>query len=251
MSMTQSDKAAKQLWEKSFEDQVAQQAYNTAPVEALARTMAYYLRARHADKDLSGLHMMEMGCGAGPNLLWLAKKGIKVSGVDISPTALQLARKTLADGGCESRVGELVESSVTRTPFDSESFDGIFEACVFQHLNQEDRQSAFAEVVRLLKPGGVFVGYMLADAHTTFQSKKDQQLPEDPGTIVLEDGGPKFYLTNIGLAHFFNKEEYQELFKGCSVIDPCATNYYLPQEEAQRRGYDHYLQSMWTVYVVK
>ena len=83
--------AMKQLWETSFQAQIASQAYNTAPVEALIRTVAYYLRARYTQDEEKHLHFLEMGCGAGPNLAWLAHRGMRVSGIDISPTALSFA----------------------------------------------------------------------------------------------------------------------------------------------------------------
>jgi SAM-dependent methyltransferase len=241
----------KQLWETSFRAQIATQAYNTAPVEAVIRTVAYYLRARYSSKEERHLHFLEMGCGAGPNLAWLARRGIRVSGVDISPTALSLCLDHLRRTGVEDRIGVLWEGSVTETPFPDESVDGVIEACVFQHLPKPERQQAFAEVVRVLKPGGVFVGYMLDQGHTTFQQKRSEQLPDDPGSLLLYDNRSNFYLTNIGLAHFFLQEEYPELLKGCSMIDPCLTTYYLPREEARKRGYESYLQSMWTVYAVK
>jgi len=242
---------SKQLWEQSFDEQIAQGAYNTAPVEALVRNVAYFLRARHKPDQYGSLHFLEMGCGAGPNLVWLAAKGIKVSGVDIASNALQLAQHSLDRAGYRDRVGRLVEASVTRTPFPAESFDGILESCVFQHLDRASRREAFAEVRRLLKKGGLFVGNMLADTHTTFQGRKGEQLADDPGSLYLEDGSSKFHLTNIGLAHFFHKAEFSELLAGFDVIDPLASNYVLPREEAKRRGYDDYLQSMWTVYAVK
>ena len=59
------------------------------------------------------------------------------------------------------------------------------------------------------------------------------------------------HLSNIGLSHFFAKEEFAALLKGFAEVDPCLSEYYLPREEARRRGYDEYLQSMWTVYAVK
>jgi SAM-dependent methyltransferase len=243
--------AAKHLWETSFAAQIAAQAYNTAPVEALVRTVAYYLRARYTAKEERQLHFLEMGCGAGPNLLWLAQRGIRVSGIDISPTALALCRANLSHAGVDDRIGQLFEGSATEVPFPNHSFDGVLEACVFQHLNRQERVQAFAEVARVLRPGGVFVGYMLDQGHSTFQQEKSEQLPDDPGTLLLHDNRSNFYLTNIGLAHFFSREEYFTLLEGFSVIDPCLTTYYLPREEGQKRGYDTYLQSMWIVYAVK
>ena len=101
---------------------------------------------------------MEMGCGAGPNLVWVAQKGAKVSGIDISTQALDLCRKNLERNGFSDKIGELVEGSVDILPFGDNRFDGIFESCVFQHLDKETRARTFAEVRRVLKPGGlVFV----------------------------------------------------------------------------------------------
>ncbi len=249
--MNSSYEVTKRVWEDSFAQQIAEQAYNTAPVEAVIRTLSYYLRSRSRGAEGSPLHFLEMGCGAGPNLIWLAQKGSRVSGVDISPTALALARENLKRAGCEDRVVELVEASVIDVPFRDASFDGIIEACVFQHLNRSDRQQAFEQVRRLLKAGGVFVGYMLDAGHSVFRAKQSEQLTEDPGTLILGDGSSKFHLTNIGLSHFFREPEFAELLRGFSVIDPCLTTYYLPREEARKRGFDEYLQSMWTVYAVK
>ena len=241
----------KQRWEASFEEQIREHAYNTAPVEAVVRNVAYYLRSRHSDGNYTGLQFLEMGCGAGPNLLWLAQKGIRVSGIDISPTALGLARKALERAGYQNRIGTLVEASASAVPFADASFDSIIEACVFQHLSKSDRERAFAEVRRLLKPGGLFVGDLLDVGHSVYQAKRHEELPDDPGTLPLAEGGSKFHLTNIGLSHFFRKDEFDQLLTGFSVVDPCLTTYYLPRDEARRRGYEKYLQSMWTVYAIR
>jgi ubiquinone/menaquinone biosynthesis C-methylase UbiE len=244
-------KKPQELWENSFQEQIAQQAYNTAPVEALVRTAAYHLRAIRPDGNYSGLHFLEMGCGTGPNLKWLAQKGITVSGIDISRNALALARKQLEDSGLGARIAEMVEGSVAKTPFPDASFDGIFEALVFQHLSREDRLKAFAEVRRVLKPGGVFIGNMLDAGHTIFLQRQGEQLKDDPGTLILKDGGSNIHLNNLGLCHFSRREEFDTLLAGFSVVDPSVMTYYLPKFEARKRGYEEYLQSMWTVYAVK
>lgn len=250
--MAATDQGMKRVWEDSFAEQIARQAYNTAPAEAVIRTVSYYLRDRAEQGVVArGMHFLEMGCGAGPNLLWLAQKGITVSGVDVAPTALRLARETLDGNGYGKQIGSLLEASVSTVPLPDASFDGIIESCVFQHLARPDREAAFREVGRLLKPGGVFVGYMLDTGHTVYRMKHADELPDDPGTLVLQDGKSKVYLTNIGVSHFFRREEYDRLLAGFRVIDPCLTTYFIPEAEAAKRGYAEYQQSMWTVYAVK
>lgn len=241
----------KQLWEESFDEAIVRGAYNTAPVEALVRTVAYHLRGRYEGGALRGLDYLEMGCGAGPNMVWLAHKGIRVSGIDIAANALALAGANLKRHGLAERLRVLVEGSVAELPFADASFDGIIEACVFQHLDRRMRERAFEEVRRVLKPGGVFVGYMLDAGHTTFQQKSADQLADDPGSLYLADGSSKVHLTNIGLAHFFTRDEIAAVFDGFSIVDPCLTTYWLPRFESNKRGYEQYLQSMWTVYAVK
>ena len=59
------------------------------------------------------------------------------------------------------------------------------------------------------------------------------------------------YLTNLGLAHYFSKEEIIDYLKDFSVVEPLEVNYFLPSFEAKKRGYSEYKQSMWTVFAVK
>jgi SAM-dependent methyltransferase len=244
--------AMRETWETSFAEQISRHAYNTAPVEALVRSISYYLRDRMDGRDLSALHFAEMGCGAGPNLVWLAERGVGVSGVDIAPTALDLARGALEERGLGGRVRSLIEGSVSDVAeLPDESLDGVIESCVYQHLSLADRSAAFREVDRLVKPGGLFVGHMLERGHTVFRAHADETLEDDPGTLVLEEGGSSIYLTNIGLSHFFTKDEVRELLPGWSVVDPCLSQYELPGSEAQKRGYGRYLQSMLIVYAIK
>jgi SAM-dependent methyltransferase len=250
--MSSQNQAMRETWETSFAEQVARHAYNTSPVEALVRSVSYYLRDRYEPEAYGQLHFCEMGCGAGPNLVWLAEKGIRISGVDIAPTALELARENLARRSLGDHVEHLVEASVSDVPqLEDSSLDGIVESCVYQHLPREDRLAAFREIDRLVKPGGVFVGHMLEQGHTVFQQHMDEQLEDDPGTLVLEEGGSNYYLTNIGSSHFFTKDEVRELLPGWSVVDPCLSQYEIPVSEADKRGYDSYLQSMLIVYAIK
>ncbi len=244
-------RAAREFWDGSFSAQIDQLAYNLAPVEALVRTVSYHLRARCTPHEVRELRFLEIGCGGGANLIWLAHRGLRVAGVDISRTALDLARRSLERAGTGDRAIGLAEASAGAVPFADSTFDGIVEACVFQHLPRTEREAAFAEVHRLLRPSGVFVGYMLARRHTLYVSRQEQESAEDPGTLVLRDGGSPFYLSNLGVSHFFDREEVRRLLAGFSNVDVLPTDYYIPEAEARRRGFTEYLQSMWTVYAVK
>ncbi|MBI4677669.1 MAG: methyltransferase domain-containing protein [Elusimicrobia bacterium] len=248
--MTGTVSKMRKVWEDSFAAQVAEKAYNTSAVESVVRSVAYYVRGMKPE-ELRRMRFLEMGCGAGPNLVWLAQKGIEASGIDISPTALELCRRNLRSAGLSSRVGTLVEGSVTSVPLADGGFDGVIESCVFQHLTKEDRVAAFKEVGRLLRPGGLFVGYLLDRGHTVYNKRKAEELSDDPGTLVLKEGKSRFYLTNIGLSHFFAKSEFSRLLPGFKVVDPCLATYFIPKDEALRRGYPEYRQSMWIVYAVK
>ncbi|WP_417835849.1 class I SAM-dependent methyltransferase [Thalassospira tepidiphila] len=243
---------AQKTWDESFEEQIASFSYNTAPVEALARNVAYHLRARYDVEDFRNLHFLEMGCGGGINLIWAAQRGIRVSGVDISPVALELARRNLIKAGYQDRLGDLLLGNVCAPPFSDNSFDGVLESCVFQHLNKEERPKTFNEIHRILKPGGAFFGHMIGTGCTVYQSQKNKCAQDDSGTLNLqEEGGSKYHLQNIGLAHFYEKSELISLLSAFTNVDVSEIRYELPQEEAQRRGYDNYVQSMWSVYAIK
>lgn len=243
---------AQKNWDESFDEQIETHSYNTAPVEALVRTASYFLRARYPLEEYKNIKLLEMGCGGGINLIWAAEKGIRVSGIDISPVALDLGRRNLIKSGYSDLVDELVEGSVADTPFEDNSFDIIFESCVFQHLNKQERKKTFNEVKRILRPGGAFVGHMLDRQCSVYEKQKDREDPEDLGTLFLEEeGGSKIHLQNIGIAHFFNKPELEQLLSEFSYVDCCLARYELPQEEAHRRGFKKYIQSMWVVYALK
>ena len=241
------------LWDESFRRQVEQQAFNMAPAESLIRTVAHHLRARMTPAEHGRLDFLEVGCGAGPNLMWLAGQGIRVHGVDISPKALELAEAALSARVPQDRVGELKHGSATELPFADESMDGVVESCVFQHLQRPERIRAFSEVARVLKPGGLFVGNEISVGHSTFQQYRDQQVPDDPGSLHLNatGKGEKVHLESIGFAHFFDKSEYASLLPGFSLIDPCEVTYELPLDESARRGIERYRQAMWVVYAIK
>jgi len=91
-----------------------------------------------------GKDVLECGCGTGLLLERIATFARRAVGVDLSPGMLGKARE---------RGLEVHEASVTKLPFDDASFD---VACSFKVLaHVEDIRGALAEMVRVVRPGGV------------------------------------------------------------------------------------------------
>lgn len=103
-----------------------------------------------------GKKLLEVGCGIGTDLVRFAKGGAEVTGVDLSQTALELARKNAVLSGvsCDLRLanGEAL-------PFESERFDVVYGHGVLQYTAEPRRMAD--ECHRVLKRGGqaIFMVY--------------------------------------------------------------------------------------------
>lgn len=101
-------------------------------------------------QGLRGQRVLEIGCGTGRHTVKLAAQGNRVTGVDLSPGMLAVARKRLARASLEA---ELVQGDVLGDlPLAEGAFDAAVCALVVEHVAPLDR--FFARVARLLAPGG-------------------------------------------------------------------------------------------------
>jgi ubiquinone/menaquinone biosynthesis C-methylase UbiE len=95
--------------------------------------------------SLQGCRVLDVGCGPGSVLEQLAAGfDIEGVGVDASAKMIEVARREAP--GIEFHAGR-----AEQLPFDDESFDGVVSRMVVHHL---DRRRAFAEMRRVLRPGG-------------------------------------------------------------------------------------------------
>jgi SAM-dependent methyltransferase len=120
--------------------------------------------------------VLEVGCGIGIDLLRFAQGGAHVTGIDLSETAITLARKNLtlhgipvkddgagATGGSASGNGHaaavLQVANGEALPFPDNSFDVVYGHGVIQYT--ADAARLLAECRRVLKPGGqgIFMVY--------------------------------------------------------------------------------------------
>jgi malonyl-CoA O-methyltransferase len=98
--------------------------------------------------DVSGLRVVELGCGTGRHTLRLAAAGAAVTAVDFSEGMLAEARsKPGADRA------NFVQHDLSKPlPFENGSFDLVFSALVLEHL--ADLDGFFAECARVVRHGG-------------------------------------------------------------------------------------------------
>jgi SAM-dependent methyltransferase len=99
-----------------------------------------------------GRKVLDVGCGAGTDLVRFAQGGALVSGVDLSSSAIALARQNVAQQGLAA---DLHEADGERLPFEDESFDLVFAHGVVQYTARD--RTLVDECRRVLKPGGTAV----------------------------------------------------------------------------------------------
>jgi ubiquinone/menaquinone biosynthesis C-methylase UbiE len=169
----------------------------------------------------AGTMVLELGCGDGKTLSALARKGIDIYGIDISPAALTIARKALVRDGREA---ELVQGDVTALPFDNDAFDAVVAFHILDHVYEEDREAAAEEVLRTLIPGGkvYFRGFSRGDLRA-----KKGELVED-ATVMRGNGI---------LYHYFEPHEVKALFAGFVAIDVKARKWKMGGKEALTRTF--------------
>lgn len=97
---------------------------------------------------------IELGCGTAPMLRWLHARGWSGRGVDISPTAIEMAREQSRGTPLEFAVGDVTHLDDIADASFQLALDGHCLHCL---IEDGDRGSYFREVRRILAPGGIFV----------------------------------------------------------------------------------------------
>jgi phosphoethanolamine N-methyltransferase len=107
--------------------------------------------------DVRDKRILDIGCGIGGPAFVLAEKyGAYVVGIDIEPELIERARQRAQELEIDSRCEFLLVEPGPMT-FPDESFDVVLSSGVIMQI--EDKQQLFAEVLRVLKPGGVLTSY--------------------------------------------------------------------------------------------
>lgn len=100
--------------------------------------------------DVAGKDVLEYGCGINSDGLELARQGAQVTGIDISPVAIEESNGLAEEAGVTNRVAYHVMNA-EELKFPDNSFDLVCGIGILHHL---DLEKGYSEVARVLRPGG-------------------------------------------------------------------------------------------------
>jgi SAM-dependent methyltransferase len=166
-------------------------------------------------KEKGPQRVLDLGCGSGRHLVYLAKHGLPSYGLDISEAGLELAHQRLErEGfgvGMHGRASLLVRSEMTLIPFRNGSFEGLIGIHVIQHQRLQGIRQTMREIRRVLCPGGLLF--------LTFPGRRDHRFGQgkelEPNTFIA-NAGPDSGVPH----HYCNLAEIEELLGGFVISKP-------------------------------
>ncbi len=190
-----------QIWEKEY-----QQPKLLAPTDKPQKDSLKffkYLRKKQDVKLEDGPTILDIGSGNGRNANYLASMGAKVSGIEISPTAVRMAEDAARDE--HLRVDYVRGSFGEKFPFDDNTFDIAIDVTSSNSLNEMERSTYIQELHRTLKPGG----YVLLKTLCLEGDKNAKNL-------LKQSPGPEkhtYKMKEIGLVErVFTRQEIQDIY---------------------------------------
>jgi ubiquinone/menaquinone biosynthesis C-methylase UbiE len=133
-----------------------------ATIEALAPYDHFHGRGLEATEELADLltvapedHILDIGSGIGGPARYIARRfGARITGIDLTAEFCEVARQLTQMLGLEDRV-DFKQGDATAMPFGDASFDGAYSMNV--SMNIADKAGFYAEIHRVLRPGGWLV----------------------------------------------------------------------------------------------
>jgi SAM-dependent methyltransferase len=148
-----------------------------------------------------GETVLDLGAGGGIDALLAAREvgaAGRVIGVDMTPRMIELARRNARESGCGNV--EFREGRLEALPVDDASVDAVTSNCVINLV--PDKRAVFAEVARVLRPGGRLV-------------VSDIVLERPlPGTLLEEMDAGNCIVTAV------SREEYFAAVREAGLVEP-------------------------------
>lgn len=163
-----------------------------------------------AENLMPGARVLDLGAGVGRHALALARQGFAVAALDAAPEGIaEITRIATAEGlTLDAQVGLM-----TALPFADGSFDHVISWNVIYHGDETVLRATIAEIARVLKPGGMFLGTMLSARRIPIECAKAPGQEISRNTWVFDGPGDKVH------PHYFcNGRDLLDLFSTFEVL---------------------------------
>lgn len=180
-----------EFWEEAFKDK--KEMWGLEPAKSTVLTKDFFI-------EQGVRNVLIPGIGYGRNANIFIENRIAVTGIEISQTAIDLAKKHFGDKL------SIFHGSVTEMPFEDNTYDGIFCYGLIYLLDEDERAKLIQDCFNQLKENGFMVFTAITkDAQTYGQ-----------GTEITKDrfemfGGVKIF--------FYDKESIQEEFGNYGLFE--------------------------------
>jgi ubiquinone/menaquinone biosynthesis C-methylase UbiE len=202
--MAESDK----FWDKTAERYAKSPVSDEATYQKkLAETQRFFT---------PNMRILEFGCGTGTTAVHHAPHVQHIDAIDISENMLEIGRGKAREAGVENIT--FTRGTLTEFSAETASLDAVLGLNVIHLL--PDRQAVIAEVVRILKPGGIFVSSTVCLGHSYLRFIKlaaplGKLLGLMPDVFVLTETELASEVTNAG---FVIERQWHHGKKGIAVF---------------------------------
>lgn len=136
-------------WDDEWENVFQTQEWGKYPPECLIRFVA----GHYYNKDRKTVKILEIGCGTGTNLWYMAREGFDVYGIEGSKTAVERAKKRIEREGLHVNI---IQGDIVILPFQEEYFDAVIDGDCLYCNSAEETNIVLSEIKRVLKKDGLF-----------------------------------------------------------------------------------------------
>ena len=186
-----------EFWESSFIEM--QTSWGFEPSDSAILATKFFLKNQAKSILIPGI-------GYGRNARVFVENGFKVTGIEISKTAIDLAKKK---NGLELKIHN---GSVTEMPFDNTQYDGIFCYALAHLLNSRERRKFISDCFNLLKPNGTMIFTVASEKNPMFGfgkklSNNRFEIKKGLNVFFYNPDAVKREFGKYGLVDFFEIDE--------------------------------------------
>ena len=189
----------------------------TQPSEDLRREFGdidiYLFDQLHRGRIAEGMKVLDAGCGAGRNLVYLHRRGFDVWGTDGDERAITAARAQATILAASLPADRFRVEPVERMSFENETFDVVISSAVLHFASDEQHWGAMLrEMWRVLKRGGLFFARLATDiGHET------RVRPLGNRRFIMPDGDERFLVDEAFIVEATRRV-------GGTLVDPLKTS---------------------------